>query len=314
MTEHDFDIEHLKWIPIPAELKQGLTQQRLPKRKLRSWELVLAARHIPYRLQQSDGHYQLFVPTDFFQRASDELAQYEHENRNWPPPPPTDRPFFENRASTLWVLIGLVIFHNIVTGQITALQNISFAWETLGSADAGKILTGEWWRLLTALTLHADALHLLGNITFGGLFMLKLCQLLGSGPAWLLVLLSGAGGNLINALVQAPTHRSIGASTAVFGAVGLLAMINLLHYRQSLWRRWLLPFAAAIGLLGILGTNGDNTDILAHLFGFLCGAILAFGTAHSLGKTLLRSSVVRACCSLLAIALLSTAWWFAIKG
>lgn len=312
MTDQEFDIDQLDWVPIPAELKQGLTRRPPSKRKRRSWVLVLAARHIPYRLETVEGQQQLLVPKDSFQQACTELSQYESENHNWPPPPPPVRPFFENRASTIWVLIALAIFHNIATGRFTPLQNFALDWTSLGNADAGKILAGEWWRLLTALTLHADAPHLLGNIVIGGLFMLRLCQLLGSGPAWLLVLLSGAGGNLINALVQDASHRSIGASTAVFGAVGLLAMINLLHYRHALWRRWLMPLAAALGLLGLLGTSGENTDVLAHLFGFLCGALLAFSVALPSARRFLRSATLRSCSALLAVGLLIAAWTLAL--
>jgi membrane associated rhomboid family serine protease len=312
MDEQQIDIDQLDWVPIPAELKQGLTRRPPSKRKRKSWELVLAARHIPYRSERVDDHWQLLVPNDSFQRACDELSRYESENHNWPPPPPPARPFLENRASTIWVLIALAVFHNITTGRLTLLQSSPVDWTALGSAAAGKILDGEWWRLLTALTLHADSLHLLGNIAFGGLFMLRLCQLLGAGPAWLLVLLSGAGGNLLNALVQDAGHRSIGASTAVFGAVGLLAMINLLHYRRALWRRWLLPLAAALALLGLLGTSGENTDVLAHLFGFICGALLAFSVALPTARRLLRSARLRSCCALIAVLLLGVAWTLAL--
>ena len=101
--------------------------------------------------------------------------------------------------------------------------------------------------------------------------MVRLCRLLGSGRAWFLVLCTGALGNLLNALVQSPDHRSIGASTAVFGAVGLLATINMLHFRSILRHRWPLPLAAALGLLALLGASGHNTDIGAHLFGFISG-------------------------------------------
>jgi membrane associated rhomboid family serine protease len=312
MDEQKIDIDQLDWVPIPAELKQGLTRRALSKRKHRNWELVLAARHIPYRAETVDGHRQLLVPSDSFQHACNELTQFERENRHWPPPPPQERPFFENRVSTIWVLIALAVFHIITTNRLTLFQNMPLDWTALGNADAGKILDGQWWRLLTALTLHSDELHLLGNIAVGGLFMLRLCQLLGSGPAWLMVLVSGAGGNLINALVQDASHRSIGASTAVFGAIGLLAMINLIHYRRSLWRRWFLPLAAALALLGLLGTSGENTDILAHLFGFLCGALLAFSIAHPSVLRLLGSSSLRTCCALIALLLLGSSWFLAL--
>ena len=106
--------------------------------------------------------------------------------------------------------------------------------------------------------------------------MVRLSRLLGSGRAWFLVLCAGSLGNFLNALVQSPDHRSIGASTAVFGAVGLLATINMFHFRSNLRRSWSMPIAAALGLLALLGASGENTDIGAHLFGFIAGIGLGF--------------------------------------
>jgi membrane associated rhomboid family serine protease len=37
--------------------------------------------------------------------------------------------------------------------------------------------------------------------------------------------------------------------------------------------------AAALGLLAMLGTGTGRTDVLAHLFGFFCGAVLGIPVA-----------------------------------
>ena len=93
----------------------------------------------------------------------------------------------------------------------------SGALETLEEMkQAGLIRAGEWWRTFTALGLHADPLHLAGNLIYGLIFGFLAGQLLGWGLAWSGLLLAGALGNLLNAFLQAPTHSSIGASTAVF--------------------------------------------------------------------------------------------------
>jgi rhomboid protease GluP len=276
IEEKKLDIKQLDWIPIPPELKDGLSEQPMSKRKLKSWTLVLQARQIPCRSGKVDRNYQLLVPVDQYQNACQELIQYEAENQNWPPPPPVERKLHENTASTIWILILLAIFHNVTQHQINLLGHHPVDWFELGNAHAGKILNGEWWRLITALTLHSGFLHLFSNIALGGIFMVRLCRLLGSGRAWFLVLCAGSLGNFLNALVQSPDHRSIGASTAVFGAVGLLATINMLHFRSNLRKSWPMPIAAALGLLALLGASGENTDIGAHLFGFIAGIGLGF--------------------------------------
>ncbi len=296
------------WITIPARL-QPADEPAPSSTKVR--ELVLLARGIPCRRSRLNNIHQLQVPAAVFAAACAEIEAFERENHNWPPPPPAEHHYFENTASTLWVLIGLAIFHNISSGQIGPPGWWQLEWTEAGTAEVGKILAGQWWRVITALTLHAGGLHLASNILCGGLFMIRLCHILGAGPAWLLVLLSGAGGNWINALVQPATHRSIGASTAVFGAIGLLAVINMFHYRRSLWKHWPLP-AAALALLGLLGTAGENTDLLAHMFGFVCGALLGALACPTHIIQQLQRPLLNTCCAIADIMLLTTAWWCAV--
>ncbi|MCW8891865.1 MAG: rhomboid family intramembrane serine protease [Deltaproteobacteria bacterium] len=307
------EIEKLNWVQVPPELKSGLSRQTLSKRKLKHWTLVLQSRQIPCRTEKSEKGLLLLVPADQFQQACQELIQYEKENHNWPPPPPPDQKLHENTASTLWVLIFLVLFHNVTTHQVNLFGHNPYDWIRLGNVHGAKILAGEWWRLVTALTLHSGPLHLAGNVVAGGIFIVRLCWILGSGPAWLLVLASGILGNLLNILVQSPDHRSIGASTAVFGAVGLLATINMLRYRQSLWRRWPLPIAAAFGLLALLGTGGENTDIGAHLFGFLSGIGLGLMLHYLPYKVDQLSPLLNRSLASLSALLVLVTWWFALN-
>ncbi len=271
LEKKTIDIDRLEWVAVPRQLQDGLSNQPLSKKQLRNWTLVLQSRQIPCRSERVDHGWKLQVPTVQYQQALEELQSFEKENRNWPPPPPAELKQQENTASTIWVLIALGLFHILVQQRINLFGHNPVDWYALGNAHAGKILDGQWWRLITALTLHSGGVHLAGNIVVGGVFINRLCRDLGSGLGWSLVLLSGILGNLANAFVQNPDHRSIGASTAVFGAVGLLATINTLRYRKSLRRRWPMPVAAGLGLLALLGAGGENTDIGAHLFGFLFG-------------------------------------------
>jgi len=146
-------------------------------------------------------------------------------------------------------------------------------WISVGSADAGHILRGELWRVVTALTLHADVLHLMSNVVIGGFFVLWLCREIGPGLGWLAVLLSGAVGNAINAVIQSPLHNSIGASTAVFGAIGILSGLRA-HENSAASRSVFVPLMAGIILLAFLGAGGERTDIGAHLFGLISGVAI----------------------------------------
>jgi membrane associated rhomboid family serine protease len=260
------------WQPLPSRLEASKAIT-LSKRQMRSWSLVLEARQIPWQAERRGFGWQLLVPANMLATAVRELRQYESENRGWPPPPPQETPLVDNRATTLWALIGIGVFYNLTLHDISLAGHHPVNWTELGNAHAGKIMHGQWWRLVTALTLHADWQHLLGNLVIGGVFISRLCRDLRSGPSWLLLLAAGTLGNLANAWLQNPAHRAVGASTAIFGAVGVLAAISMVRYRHNLRprRRWTLPVAAALGLLAMLGAGGENTDLGAHLFGFLFG-------------------------------------------
>lgn len=240
----------------------------------RIWSLVLASRDIPHRLIRQEGVVMLLVPEERLMEAIRELQRFEEENRHWPPAPPVSRPLGGTVYATLSVLLLLAAFHNLVRADYLVIHGQYPDWLDLGTAQAGLIRDGQWWRLVTALTLHADLQHLLGNLVIGGLFVLLLCRELGSGLAWSLILASGALGNLANAWLQNAGHRSVGASTAVFGAVGILAAVGTIRYRHHLRQRKLLPVAAALALLVLLGSEGEHTDLGAHLFGLLAGFLL----------------------------------------
>jgi len=79
-------------------------------------------------------------------------------------------------------------------------------------------------------------------------------------------------GNLLNAWVHPPDHTSVGASTAVFAALGLMAAHAWRRQRsiRSSWRERWTPLVGGVLLLGLLGTGGGRTDVAAHVFGFLC--------------------------------------------
>lgn len=268
------------WPAVPAQLSDLSGPVRLSRRQVQAWVLTLESRQIPFRVEVDGPGWLLLVPPERFASALHELRQFEAANHNWPPPPPPPTPHADNLLITLSVLGLLGIFHNLVQLQLDPFGHSWIDWVGHGNADAGLIREGEWWRTVTALTLHADGRHLLGNLLIGGGFILMLCRALGSGLAWSLLLASGSFGNLLNAWLQAPVHRSVGASTAVFGAVGLLAATHLFQER----RRWYLPLASALALLALLGSEGENTDLGAHLFGLAVGLFLGLPTGFLLGR------------------------------
>jgi membrane associated rhomboid family serine protease len=234
--------------------------------------LVLTALEIDHDLTRLDGNWQLSVAAVNAARAGEELAAYDRE-RSAPRVGP--QPIAE--LGTGWngvIAYGAVlVFFAILPSQGVLGTN----WFSTGRLDAGRVVDGEWWRAVTALTLHADLGHLASNIVFGGFFGLYVGRYLGAGAGWAAILAGGVIGNLVNAGIQPASHLAIGASTSVFAALGLLSAYTWRRgfFKNTPWRERIAPVTAAIFLLAFTGTGtgtgSDNVDVMAHLTGFVSG-------------------------------------------
>jgi rhomboid protease GluP len=224
-----------------------------------------------------DGEqYLLRVESADAAQALRHLQLYETEIRPVPPPPAPPQPYPHALLGCLIYALVLLLVGYAVANGLWRLD----AFE-LGELDARGVQSGQWWRAWTALTLHLDGAHLAANLAAGVWFGYLAARQIGTGSAWLLIV-SGAGlANLIEALLGPSTHRAVGASTAVFTALGLLAAHSW-RTRIHLVQRWALRWAPLVGgavLLGWLGTSGEGTDIVAHALGFLVGGVLGVGVA-----------------------------------
>lgn len=303
------------WRAVPSDLREVSTAPVIISRQRAAlWALVLESRSVPCCVEQEGSGWALLVPSGFYLSALEELRLFEEANRNWPPLASNATPLVENTLSTLSVLLLVATFHNLTRLDIPLFGKAPINWLELGSAQAGKILDGEWWRTVTALTLHSGALHLFGNLTIGGFFIVYLCKDLGSGLAWTLLLLSGILGTLANAWFQPEYHTSIGASTLVFGAVGILASLQVIREKSRPLKKWFLPIAGALALLAMLGTEGENTDIGAHLFGFVFGIILGLAGEYLVERFGRPGSRVNILLTFCAAAVPVVAWWAALAS
>ena len=162
-------------------------------------------------------------------------------------------------------LIHFYSFYNEIHGKIIREYSSSGLY----------ILQGEYYRAVTALMLHADIEHLAGNLVGLFVFGTGVFSLTGYGRGSLMLLLSGFFGNITNAYFKKGGLLSIGASTSVLGAAGILTALQIAKKRKTSISniQILAPFAAGMALLGFL-SGGENTDISAHLFGFLWGFLI----------------------------------------
>ena len=278
-----------------------------PSGQLETLSLVLSAVGIDHWQDHDAGR--LLVAADDAPSALYHLNQYRQENLNWPPPPPLRQTLSTQAQPTLPLMILLALFF-----AHTGPWSSGSAWFAQGAIDSTTLLnTGEWWRLITALTLHADLSHLLGNCLIGGLVIDLLGRIIGYGQSWLLVILTGSIGNLCNILIRQQPHLSVGFSTSVFAAIGLLTGLQLGKSAIRSYKELLLPLGAGAGLLAFLGSEGVRTDLGAHLFGFASGigGGWLFTRAGLIER--FRSPALQALQLSLALALPLLAWIWAFR-
>jgi membrane associated rhomboid family serine protease len=245
------------------------------KRKVNDWSLVLTAANVEHDVRPVELDWVVLVGDDDLAPALVALEAFDHEQRQAAAGPPPVAEYGRTHAA-LWYAAALVLFYFWVE-----YSPAGAVWEDGGRAYAARIRAGELWRVVTALTLHANLVHVLGNAVIGAVFAGALSRAVGPGTALWVMLLSGGLGNLVNALLRGSAHAAVGASTAIFGAFGALAGLqSARRYHSILTRRkaW-VPAAAALAMLAMLGA-GEDSDVWAHLFGLLAGFGAGIGVAN----------------------------------
>ena len=261
-------IEDDVWLPVRVGRE---------RRDLRAFALVLSARGIEHRIDLHEGVWRLLVAAEDRLASIGELTAYERENvpaPNVAAPPPIDSGWWGVAAylGVIWVVMAC-----------DAVSAFGWDWRAAGRLHGDVVSSGEFWRLVTALTLHADLGHLVANSAFGGLFGLLAGRCLGSGFGWFCIVLGGVFGNALDALVRPESFTSIGASTATFAAVGLAGAFlwRANYFRRQTWRRGFAPVFAALAFFAYAGIGDENTDVVAHVTGLACGFAIGLVVARS---------------------------------
>jgi rhomboid protease GluP len=276
------------------------------KQLCREFSLVLEARDIEHEVRESGDTWVLSVPPLLVHRAYDEISRYSAE-RNVPRSVPS---LIEPFSGAAIGAIGYTLIL-LLTAYCAGVGMFGADWLSLGALDAAA--GREWWRALTALTLHLDQEHLMGNLLFGALAGMAAGRLLGPGVAWASILGAGALANYVEILIAPAAHRAAGASTAVFAALGLIAG---LAWRQRLTlreRRWYAsaPLIAGICLLTLLGAGNGHVDVLGHALGFLFGVGVGWLYARA-GIPRNRSKRLQIATGIGAVLLVCAAWLLAL--
>ena len=236
-----------------------------------------------------------------------------------PPPARRRRPSWAAAPATYFLVgVNCLVYIVMVFNGVSAVSPTSAQLMHWGANNAGSVLiNGEWWRIVTAMFVHAGFLHLATNMWCLWNLGLLAEPLMGSAGVMAVYILTGAGGNLLStgkgwySLHQAweAYHAAggpdpsvafpagVGASGAVFGIAG--ALIVLLKSDRlpvppielKKLRRSVIYFAGLNLVLGLsinAGSNymggGLNIDNFDHMGGFGSGLLFAAPMIPRLGS------------------------------
>jgi membrane associated rhomboid family serine protease len=293
------------------------------KQDILDLSLVLASQGLKHWMEFHGDEWGLTVDERDAPAAAALLETWRKENEGFSEAPP--------EAADLDLLIAPLLFLAVpVAAYFLVGFSPSAEWlRGRGEADAARILAGEWWRCLTAATLHADDAHLLSNLVSGYFILNLLNHRLGIGTLMLLSTAAAGIDNFLVAWASGPGHVSLGYSSVVFCALGILAAVETL----ALWRRRrehaarqggrtgdgsirfaqlrrLSPLISALFVAVLVGI-GEGVDVKAHFYGFALGAALGMVTAR-LPRGLSRPAAQAGLCAA-AFALYGCAWFLALR-
>lgn len=181
------------------------------------------------------------------------------------------------RLSQAKVTSGLMVI-NIIVFILMTLSGGSENIENLirfGANSKILVAEGEWWRLFTASFIHIGFFHILFNMYFfyslGPVFE----RLFGSMNFLIIYLIAGIFGNLLSFAFGSPYTVSAGASTSLYGMLGLAIGLMATYRDDEIIRSFGASFISVVVINVIYSLLAPGVGIYGHLGGFVAGFLLA---------------------------------------
>ena len=154
-----------------------------------------------------------------------------------------------------------------------------------GGAFGVLTLSGQYWRIITALFLHRNCLHLTSNMLFLWGLGRPLERLIGRTNTLAIYLLTGVASSLV-ILGWHPIEAGVGASGAIYGQAGVLIAL-LAFARLNLPRRNIISILLWVVLLiGLaFGNLSEEATFASHIGGLVSGFAIGIVLAWTLRKS-----------------------------
>jgi membrane associated rhomboid family serine protease len=247
----------------------------------------------------SERRWRVVVAEDQVERARP-LLEDALATEPAPPPPAPAPPLlgdaaiwtWGNSASSLAIAAACVAVHaHVHSGESETTRSAMVAG---GAVAPWLVRDGEWWRLASAVFLHFDLKHLIGN-TSALLFLgPPLASQIGHLRTFVLFVATGVAGNVVSQVLGSEAAVKAGASGGVCGLLGALAGVALSRIaaaedaraRRPAWQ----TLGALVALFGMMVGFEPGRDHYAHVGGVVAGLFL--GRAFGVGSEPVRAATV----------------------
>jgi rhomboid protease GluP len=175
-------------------------------------------------------------------------------------------------------VVSTLIAINLVLYVITILPGIGTLVMNYGIQVNFLVENGEWWRIFSAMFLHANFSHVFFNMFSLFLFGPELEKIAGKARFITIYLLSGIVGNMATYLLYESSYGSLGASGAIFGIFGAFgALVYYTRRTMPMLRKLILPIIIISVIMTFLQ---PDVNVYAHLGGLVTGFLLGLIYLH----------------------------------
>jgi membrane associated rhomboid family serine protease len=176
--------------------------------------------------------------------------------------------------------INLVIIACILVSLVSWFSNTDVVLDYL-AFSGDNLLKGRVWTLVTSLFLHADILHLAGNMLFLYVFGNTMEEDLGATKTLGTFFFGGVASFLLSLLFYNPATPLIGASAAIFTLSAIVMLVKPLKFSILFFlpQGLVAVLYFVYNLVVVYYAAGGNVAYIAHVIGFAIG--IPFGLAWS---------------------------------
>lgn len=190
------------------------------------------------------------------------------------------------------IIINLIVFLIMTaSGGTESIENLV----RFNAMVKPLVFEGEWWRIFCAQFIHIGFFHFLMNMYFLNSIGPVFERLYGSRNFLIIYLISGVMGNLFTYAFGSTNSVSAGASTSLYGLLGLAIGLMINYKNDEILRSFGASFISIVAINIVYSFMMPRVGILGHLGGFIGGLILSgiFPIINrSLSKTTIGISII----------------------